>query len=71
MRVFFTGTIETTGLQAGEAKGRWIEVGVLARQNEAGGETALKEGGGDGGQLDGFRPGADDQPNVRVIQPSP
>ena len=71
MGIFFTGTFEAIGLQTHEPEDFRIEIRMLAGQNEAGREAALNESNGDGSEFDSFRPGADDQPNVRVTQPSP
>jgi hypothetical protein len=71
MRIFFTGTSETLNLQAGEAVSCGIEVWMLARQKELGRDSTFHESCSNGSKLDGLRPGADDQPNVRVSQPSP
>jgi hypothetical protein len=69
--IFFTGTSQPIGLQTPESESARIEVRVLAGQNEAGREAPLKEGDGDRSEFDSFRPGADDQPDLRVSQPSP
>jgi hypothetical protein len=71
MRVLFAGTTETIDLQAHEPKRVRIEVRVLAGQNELRREAALNKSGGNWGQLDRFRPGANDQSDIRVTQPSP
>jgi hypothetical protein len=69
--IFFTGTSQSIALQTPEPEGFRIELRVLAGQNEAGREAAFNEGNGNGSEFDSFRSGADDQPNVRVSQPSP
>jgi hypothetical protein len=71
MRIFFTGTSETLNLQAAEAVSRGIEVWMLARQNELGPNSTFDKSCSNGSELDSLRPGADDQPNICVSQPSP
>ncbi len=48
-----------------------IERSMLPGEDERGRQPALGERAGDGGEFDRFRPGADDQPYVRGLQPSP
>jgi hypothetical protein len=48
-----------------------IKRGMLPGEDPRGREAALGERVGDGGEFDRFRPGADDQPYVRGLQPSP
>jgi len=49
----------------------WIEIGMLAREDQHRGEATLLEGLRERGQFDRFRPGADHQPYVGEVQPSP
>jgi hypothetical protein len=49
----------------------WIERSMLPGEDERGHQPALGERVSDGGEFDRFRPGADDQPYVRGLQPSP
>jgi hypothetical protein len=44
---------------------------MLTGEDQCRFDAALGERGGDRLQFDGFGPGADDQPYVRTIQPSP
>jgi hypothetical protein len=48
-----------------------IQVRVLARDDEHGGKATRCERMRDGRQLDRFRPGADHQPYIGTVQPSP
>jgi hypothetical protein len=48
-----------------------IQLAVLARENKRGRDAVRQQRTGDGLQLDGFRPGADDQPDIAGTQPSP
>ena len=48
-----------------------IEPSMLAGEDQRGRQPALGERMCEGGELDGFGPGADDQPDVRGLQPSP
>jgi hypothetical protein len=48
-----------------------LERSMLPGEDERGRQPALGERAGDGGEFDRFRPGADDQPYVRGLQPSP
>jgi len=48
-----------------------IKVGMLSGQDQSRPRIASRESSGDRGKLDRFGPGADDQPNVRGLQPSP
>ena len=71
VRILFPGAAEADRPIAGEAVVGGIERGMLAGQDQRRPEAALGEGMRDRGELDGFRPGADDQPYVRGVQPSP
>lgn len=48
-----------------------VEAGVLPGADDEAVEPARGERGGNGGQLDGFGPGADDEPDCSATQPSP
>jgi hypothetical protein len=48
-----------------------VEAGVLAGDEQRQRDPAFGEGAGDGSQLDRFRPGPDDQPDISEMQPSP
>ena len=48
-----------------------IEAWMLAGEDDQAIEPALVERGGDWRELDGFGPGADDEPDFSVRQPSP
>ncbi|HXS24878.1 MAG TPA: hypothetical protein VN719_11645, partial [Gemmatimonadales bacterium] len=48
-----------------------IQLAVLAGEHKRGRDAVRQQRTGDGLQLDGFRPGADDQPYVPRTQPSP
>jgi hypothetical protein len=71
MRVLFAGAMQAFGREAFEPMVLRIEPGVLPGQDERRRQPALGERGRDGRQLDRFRPGPDDQPDVGGIQSSP
>jgi hypothetical protein len=48
-----------------------IQLAVLARENKRRCDAVRQQRTGDGLQLDGFRPGADDQPDIPGTQLSP
>jgi len=57
--------------QAGETEGIRVEIRMLTRQNQARQDTARCKRMRDGGKLDDFGTGADDQPYVGKTQSSP
>jgi hypothetical protein len=48
-----------------------VEIDVLAGQDQAGPHVASRKRSGDGGKLDRFGSGADDEPDIRGSQTSP
>ena len=71
MKRFRFAAAEVNGRKAGKPEIAHREVGMLAghdqgRRNAASGKSAC-----DGRHFDGFRPGADDQPDIRKTQYSP
>jgi hypothetical protein len=70
VRIVLPGAIKPLGGKMAKAIFAWIERGMLAGDDEAGGQPALLECVRDGRQLDCFGPGADDQPDIET-QPSP
>lgn len=71
VRVFFASASKPRCRIPIETEAAGIEIRMLARQDDRRGKPALGERMGDRGKLDGFRPGPDDQPNLRGTQPSP
>jgi hypothetical protein len=70
VRIVLPGAIKPLGGKMAKAIFARIERGMLAGDDEAGGQPALLERVRDGRQLDGFGPGADHQPDIET-QPSP
>jgi hypothetical protein len=70
MRVFAATAVEHDARPGAEPEFFGIEP-VLAGENQAWHNTPDGEGAGDRFQFDGFRSGADDQPDVRGFQSSP
>jgi hypothetical protein len=50
---------------------RRVKVDVLAGEDQARPDIASRKRSGDGGKLDRFGPGADDEPDIRGVQTSP
>ena len=48
-----------------------VEADMLAGKDQARPHIASGERSGDGGELDCFGPGADDEPDIRGVQTSP
>lgn len=71
MRVGLASAEQLPSAEAVETKIAWAQVGVLPREDERRRKLALGERVRDGGQFYGFRPGADDQPNIGETQSSP
>ena len=70
VRIGLAGTAEAPLREAIEAETRRIEP-LLVGQDDGRREPAREQRVGQRGEFDGFRPGADDQPNVGRTQPSP
>lgn len=71
VRILLAGAFEPFGRIAIQPEVRGIERRVLARDDQPWRQPAFGEGLRERRQLDCFRPGADDQPDVDAIQPSP
>ena len=71
MRVLRSRTVQPRYLVSAEAVVGRVEVDVLAGENEARPDMARGERPGDGGKLDRFGPGADDEPDICRVQTSP
>ena len=71
VRVLFARTAEEDRRIGFEPEFGGIECGVLAREDEARRQAALRERARNRLQLDRFRPGADDQPYIGETQSSP
>jgi len=69
--VRLAGTIESDRRIAFQAMLGRIERGMLAGEDQARLEAPRSEGVRDRCKLDGFGPGADDQPDMCRTQPSP
>jgi hypothetical protein len=69
--IALTGAIEPHLLVAAEPELGRIQGRVLPGEDQRGLQAARGERLGDGCKLDGFGPGADDQPYVGDKQPSP
>src|SRR6185436_19965865 len=69
--ILFAGTVELERGINVQAMVAWIERSMLPGEDERGRQPAFGECSCDGGEFDCFRPGADDQPYVRGLQPSP
>jgi hypothetical protein len=69
--ILLAGAIERQPGIFAEAELVGIEPSVLAGVNERRCDPARGERMGNWGKLDRFGPGADDQPHIREIQPSP
>ena len=71
VRVGFSPAIEAHGVILIEAEFDRIERIVLPGQDERGGKPERGQRASEGLQFDGFRPGADDQPDIGRPQSSP
>jgi hypothetical protein len=71
VRILLAGTFQRLRQIAAEPEVSGIEDRVLARKDQPRRQPALGESMGERRQLDGFRSGADDQPDIYSIQPSP
>jgi hypothetical protein len=71
MRILLAGAIEPDGGETAQPELCEVEIRMLAGQEQARVETALRETICDGCQFDCFGPGTDDQPDVGETQPSP
>jgi hypothetical protein len=71
MRVFLSGAIEPFGAECSEAELHWIEVRVLAGEDQRWSYSSPGEGLGNRCYFYGFGPGPDDEPDVYAVQPSP
>lgn len=71
MRIFFAGAVQRRGLQPGEPEFIGIKVRMLSGQDELESTASRRERPRDGGELDGFGPRADNQPDFLRTQPSP
>jgi hypothetical protein len=71
MRVLLAGTAEARRWERIKAELARLEPRMLTGEEKFRGEPDREERLCDRSQFDGFGPGADDQPNVRVTQPSP
>jgi len=71
VRVVVSGTIENDRRIVSQSIFGRIEPGMLAANDERRHDAALSKSAGDGSQFDRFRPGADDQPDIRGTQYSP
>jgi hypothetical protein len=69
--VLLVRTAKRCACEIAEAQRARIKIRILSREDDQWREAARGERRGDGLQFDGFRPGPDDQPNVRKIQLSP
>ena len=71
VRVLAAGAAKPNGGKALEAEVARLKASVLAAQDQRWRESSDCERMGDRRQLDRFRPGSDDQPDIRGIQSSP
>jgi hypothetical protein len=71
MRVLLSRTAEPLRRQFAKAEVARIEVAMLARPDQARRNPPLGERMSNRCDFDGFRPGADHQPDFDAIQPSP
>jgi hypothetical protein len=71
VRIFFAAAVEPFGVKVAEPEVVRLQRRVLAGEDERRRKPAPGERSGDGSQLDCFRPGADNQPDIRETQPSP
>jgi hypothetical protein len=66
-----SGAVQPLRRKAGKTMLSQVESGMLARQDQRRLEASRGERISDGSQFDRFGPGADDQPDVVGVQPSP
>jgi hypothetical protein len=71
VRVFLTGAAERKVRVALQPELARLQSRMLTGENERRCDAPIGQGAGEGRQLDGFGPGADDQPDVRETQSSP
>jgi hypothetical protein len=71
VRVLSAGAAKVHARESIEGKLARLEMRVLSGEDQRRCDAARDQRARDGLQFDGFRPGADDQPNVRGTQPSP
>src|SRR4029453_12376989 len=71
VRVFLSCAAKIDPLKAIEIEFGWIQTRMLTGENEGRQQPISRERARDGQQLDGFRPGANDQPYVRKMQATP
>ena len=70
VRVGSSRAVELLAVKGAKAEGMGLEQ-MLAGENDQRIGAARSQRSGDGLQLDGFGPGADDQTNIGETQPSP
>ena len=71
VRVLCSGTVQPGRRISAEAMVGGVQVDMLAGEDQAGADIASGECPGDGGELDRFGPGADDEPDICWKQTSP
>jgi hypothetical protein len=71
VRVLPAGTVQQPAREAFEPELGRIERGVLSGEDERRHQPMRKQRAGDGPQLDRFRPGPDDQPDIGGTQSPP
>jgi hypothetical protein len=71
VRILLAGAAEALGGEPRQPELSDVEPGMLAGEQQAGLDPAIRQGSRDGRQFDCFGPGADDQPDVGETQPSP
>jgi len=71
VRVGHAGAVQVGARVCRQPELLGVQRGMLAGQQEARGKAAGGERMGDRGKLDRFGPGADDQPDLIAVQPSP
>jgi len=71
VRVLFAGAAEPVRRKPAESEIPGIEARMLPGEDERRRQPALDERGRDGRQLDRFRPGPNDQPDIGRTQSSP
>jgi hypothetical protein len=70
-RSFLPRTAEMVGHKVIEAEVSRAKAGMLSGEEEGRGHSGGRKRSGERRHLDGFRPGADDQPYIDATQPSP
>lgn len=71
VRILFAGTFQALSREGRQAKISRIERCVLSGQDQLRHDATLRERMRERRELDCFRPGADDKPDVYAIQLSP